>query len=153
MLFIFLDLLLTVPKSQGNFFFNDNSFGLSFSGGVFGGFGDKAEVGEWVEVVVELLEGVHDLGFEFVVFFLADAEEVFELGFVDFTKTHFAFFPANLLERAEMLSDVAWIDEAGSVVEHVAKDAFLDEFLEFGVSLFGDFVGVLDAWGELEIVL
>lgn len=96
--FIFLDLLLTVPESQGHFFFNNDSLGLSFSGSVFGGFGDEAEVGEGVEVVVELLERVHDFGFEFVVFVLSDTEEVFELGLINFTKAHFTFFPADLLQ-------------------------------------------------------
>lgn len=151
--FIFLDLLLTVPESQGHFFFNNDSLGLSFSGSVFGGFGDEAEVGEGVEVVVELLERVHDFGFEFVVFVLSDTEEVFELGLINFTKAHFTFFPADLLQWAKMFSDVTWVDKSSSVIEHVTEDAFLDDLFELGVSLFGNLMGVLDARGELKIVL
>jgi hypothetical protein len=52
-----------------------------------------------------------------------------------------------------MLSDVTGVDKPGSVVEHVVEDAFFDEFFEFGVSLLSDFVGVLDAGAELEVVL
>lgn len=48
-----------------------------------------------------------------------------------------------------MLSNVAGVDEPASVVEHVTEDSFFYEFLEFSVSLFGDFVWVLDSWAEL----
>jgi hypothetical protein len=86
---------------------------------LFGRFWRKAKVGKGIQIIVNLLERIHDLSLELLILIIANAKEVLKLRLIQLPQAKFTLIPANLLQRAKMFPNQAGINKPLPIVKHI----------------------------------